>query len=62
MHDDGSGRYLEKWDFMGVDIPGSKGIYIGDTIPTNVGRRNTFVTKGDDLSFKTLLKNQFKKK
>ena len=62
MHDDGSGRYLEKWDFMGVDIPGSKGVYIGDTIPTNVGGRNTFVTKGDDLSFKTLLKNQFKKK
>lgn len=62
MHNDGSGRYLEKWDFMGVDIPGSNGIYIGDTIPANVGGRNTFVTKGDDLSFKTLLKNQFKKR
>jgi hypothetical protein len=61
MHDDGSGRYLEKWDFMGVDIPGGKGIYIGDTIPANVGGRNTFIKEGDDLSFKTLLANQFKK-
>ena len=61
MHDDGSGRYLEKWDFMGVDIPGGKGVYIGDTIPANVGGRGTFVKEGDDLSLAALFKNQFKK-
>ena len=61
MNDDGSGRYLEKWDFMGVDIPGSKGIYIGDTIPANVGGKGTFIQKGDNLSLAQLLKNQLKK-
>ena len=61
MNDDGSGRYLEKWDFMGVDIPGSKGIYIGDTIPANIGGKGTFIQKGDDLSLAQLLKNQLKK-
>jgi len=61
MHNDGSGRYLEKWDFLGVDAPGGKGVYIGDTIPANVGGRGTFIKEGDDLSFITLLKNSFKK-
>ena len=33
-HDDGSGKYLEQWDLLGV--PGND-VYIGDTIPANIG-------------------------
>lgn len=36
MHDDGSGRYVDKWDFaMDKLLPTKKSVYIGDTIYAN---------------------------
>ena len=44
MHPDGSGRYLEEWDFVGVGNP----VYVGDTIPANVGKGKPFKYSTDN--------------
>lgn len=58
---DGSGKYLEKWDFLGV--PGNN-VYIGDTIPSNVGRGEAFVQNYDDTptNFVDFIKGLIKSK
>lgn len=39
MHDDGSGRFLDEWNFAGADLPGSNAVIIGDTIPATLTSR-----------------------
>ena len=43
---DGSGKYLEEWDFLG--IPGANKVYVGDTIPSNIGKGQSFVENHDN--------------
>lgn len=59
---DGSGKYLEEWDFLG--IPGANKVYIGDTIPSNVGKGQAFIENHDNTPtnfidfIKSLIKNR----